>query len=260
MILWQEGFFFPTSIIQSAWNNFNFSSSFQSWRKLYDHNDSNMFPWKEKLRCKLYSFLKAGVKFHWTIKQKSELVVKSFALQHDVWCKSCKYVCHEELEFCSPFASRPLCEHYVWCSSQNHFVSWECCVKPLFSMKHARVKEEDFKIQTAECQIYFLAFFNSGLHLFHSWFNGKMIVHFRIKSHCVCGTQSLCRLEPSFVQITFVGSFNTHLATPQQGQKWMTSWSWPNHVLYISRPSATSFLFLFWWLLSLFSTFWSLAS
>ena len=33
------------------------------------------------------------------MEQKSEFVVKSFSLQYDFWCKNCKDVCHEELEF-----------------------------------------------------------------------------------------------------------------------------------------------------------------
>jgi len=43
-------------------------------------------------------------------------------------------------------------------------------------------------------------------------------------------------------RFTLVWSCDTNLATLQQGQKWMTSW--PNHVLYISCPSANLFSFV----------------
>ena len=67
IILWQKGFFLLFQLPSFNLPGItNLSSLFQSWRKLHDYNDSNMFPWKEKLRCKLYSFLNAGVKFHWT--------------------------------------------------------------------------------------------------------------------------------------------------------------------------------------------------
>ena len=55
-------------------------------------------------------------------------------------------------------------------------------------------------------------------------------------------------------QFSLVRSYNTDLAAPQQGWKWMTSW--PNLVLYITFPILYHSHSLLW-LLSLCSMFWS---